>query len=152
MQFFDASALVKRYVRESDSAAVRRALAKGDVVISRLSEVEVASALARLTREGHIQARQRDRALAALLTDVAAWHVVECSPAVVTLARTLLTRHPLRSGDAIQLASALRVQQMLTEPLSAFVAYDARLVEAAAHEGLPGWMRVRAPTRPSRSS
>ncbi len=152
MQFFDASALVKRYVRESESAAVRRALARGDVVISRLSEGEVASALARLTREGHIQTRQRDRALAALLADVAAWHVVECSPAVVTLARTLLTRHPLRSGDAIQLASALRFRQMVLEPLSAFVAYDARLLEAAAQEGLPGWKRVRAPTRPPRSS
>ena len=41
MRFFDASALIKRYVREPHSAAVRRWLATGPAAISRLSEVEV---------------------------------------------------------------------------------------------------------------
>lgn len=138
MQFFDASALVKRYVREADTAAVRRALMRGHVVISRLSEVEVVSALVRLARDGHIQARRRDHAITAFLQDIAAWHVVELSPEVTALARTLLVRHTLRSGDAIQLASGLRVQQTMLAPLSAFVAYDARLIEAAVAEGLRG--------------
>jgi hypothetical protein len=145
VQFFDASALVKRYVREADTAAVRRALTRGNVVISRLSEVEVVSALARLAREGHVAPPRRDRAIAALLQDMAAWHVVELSPEVTALARTLLARHVLRSGDAIQLASALRFQHMALAPLSAFVAYDARLIEAAVNEGLPRWARAQAP-------
>lgn len=129
---------MKRYVREADTAAVRRALRRGDVVISRLSEVEVVSALVRLARKGHIQARRRDSAITAFLGDITAWHIVELSSEVTALARTLLVRHTLRSGDAIQLASALRLQQMTLVPLSAFIAYDARLVEAAAIEGLPG--------------
>jgi predicted nucleic acid-binding protein len=136
VQFFDASALVKRYVREADTAAVRRALMRGDVVISRLSEVEVVAALARLAREGHIEGRRRDRAIAAFLQDISAWLVVELSPDVTALTRALLARHVLRSGDAIQLASALRFQQKTLVSLSAFVAYDTRLIEAAANEGL----------------
>ncbi len=70
------------------------------------------------------------------MSDVETWHVVELSGEVATLARHLLTRFPLRSGDAIQLASALRIQQVSLTPLTAFVAYDARLNTAAAAEGL----------------
>jgi predicted nucleic acid-binding protein len=136
VRFFDASALVKRYLRELHSATVRRLLATGPVAISRLSEVEVTSGLARLEREGAITTRMRDRAVAAFAKDLAAWHVVELSSEVATLARVLLLRHPLRSGDVIQLASALRIQQVALEPLTAFVAYDVRLNAAAGREGL----------------
>jgi predicted nucleic acid-binding protein len=52
VRFFDASALVKRYVRERDSMRVRRLLSAGDVAIGRLSEMEVVSAFARLARTG----------------------------------------------------------------------------------------------------
>ena len=70
MHYFDASALVKRYVRETGSQTVRRLLATGVAATSRLSEVEVASAIARRTREGVLSADQRDRVLAALSDDV----------------------------------------------------------------------------------
>jgi predicted nucleic acid-binding protein len=136
VRFFDASALVKRYVREPHSAAVRRLLATGPVAISRLSEVEVVSGLARLERESAITSRMRDRAVAAFAKDLAAWHIVELSNEVALLARALLLRHSLRSGDAIQLASALRIQQIALQPLAAFIAYDARLNAAAIVEGL----------------
>ena len=135
MRFFDASALIKRYVREPQSAAVRRWLAREPAAISRLSEVEVVSWLTRLAREGAIGAQRRDHAIAAFATDLAAWHVVELSSEVAALARALLIRHPLLSGDAIQLASALRLQQITQLPLTMFVAYDARLIAAAATEG-----------------
>ena len=59
MRYFDASALVKRYVRENGSTAVRRLLSSDTPVMSRLSEVEVASALMRLAREGALRARSR---------------------------------------------------------------------------------------------
>ena len=52
MRYFDASALVKRYVRETGSTTVRRLLTLDAPVTSRLSEVEVASALVRRAREG----------------------------------------------------------------------------------------------------
>ena len=70
---------------------------------------------------------------------VAGWRAVAAAISLAsyaTLARALLIRHPLRSGDAIQLASALRLQQITQLPLTAFVAYDARLIAAATSEGL----------------
>jgi predicted nucleic acid-binding protein len=51
-RYFDASALVKRYVRETGSVMVRRLLAAGIVASSRLSEVEVSSGVIRRAREG----------------------------------------------------------------------------------------------------
>jgi predicted nucleic acid-binding protein len=134
MRFFDASALVPRYVRQERTAKVRRLLGDGDVAVSRLSEVEVVSAFARLCREGAISAEQRDRAATAFVADLAAWHVVEMIPDVVRSARTLLLRRSLRAGDAIQLAAALVLQAALGDPLRAFVVYDQRLAAAAQAE------------------
>jgi hypothetical protein len=61
--------------------------------------------------------------------------VVELSTPVGTRARALLARHPLRVGDAIQLASALLLRRELEEGVS-FTAYDGRLNAAAKAEGL----------------
>jgi predicted nucleic acid-binding protein len=144
MLFADASALVKRYVRERHSASVRRLVAAGPVAISRLSGVEVPSALARLAREGRLSPRARDRALAAFTADLASWHVVEVTAAVTALARTQLLRYDLRAGDAIQLASALWLRQAVA--LSGLLAFDTRLVAAAAAEGfaMPNSRRLTA--------
>lgn len=136
MLFADASALIKRYVREPHSAPTRRRLAAGPIAVSRLSDVEVPSGLARLCREGRLTDRARDRALTAFATDFTSWYVVELTPDVTALARRCLTRHDLRSGDAIQLASALWLQQSLGEPLEGLLAFDARLVTAARDESL----------------
>ncbi len=136
MRYFDASALVKRYVRESSSASVRRMLADGPAATSRLSAVEITSALARRTREKALPAARRDRLLGQLTHDLPALLVIELTPELITRARALLLRHPLRSSDAIQLASALFLQEALHDVI-AFVAFDQRLNAAAESEGLP---------------
>ena len=135
MRYFDASALVKRYVRENGSTAVRRLLSSDTPVMSRLSEVEVASALMRLAREGALTAAERDRALAAFAADLEAITVVELTHDVTAEAIGLLRRHQLRAGDAMQLASCLLMQQQISEALP-FVAFDRRLTEVARLEGL----------------
>ena len=126
---------MKRYVREEDSSRVARWLAAGTAATARLSAVEVASALARRCREGAFPPAERDRALAALELDLNALRTVELSTPVVLEARALLVRHPLRTGDAIQLASALLLRRELGEPVT-FAAYDDRLKAAAKAEGL----------------
>jgi predicted nucleic acid-binding protein len=127
--------LVKRYVREQGTASVRRLL-KGDRgASSRLSEVEVASALIRRTREGAFTQDERDRALVSLESDFATLILVECTPEIITGARALLLRHRLRAGDAVQLASCLYLQRELGQPVP-FVAFDTRLTDAAGGEGL----------------
>lgn len=135
MRYFDASALVKRYVREKGSIQVRRLMLSDLPATSRLSEAEVASALGRRAREGAFSTTERDRALAALVADLPAIVVVELTLEVSARARSLLTKHPLRAGDAIQLASCLYLQEQLGEPIE-MVSFDVRLTAAARREGL----------------
>lgn len=132
--FFDASALVKRYVEEEGSSRVRR-LFRETVAVSRLSAVEIASALARRTREGDLSARDRDRLLAALARDLEGLHVVELTAAVAEAATAHLARHPLRAGDAVQLASATLVRDRLRRPVQ-LLSFDDRLTRAGEAEGL----------------
>jgi predicted nucleic acid-binding protein len=136
MLYFDASALAKRYVREKGSLKVRRLLASDVPATSRYSAVEIASALARRVREGAIADEDCERALTALRDDLTAMLVVELTAEVVTRAQALLQRHPLRAGDAVQLASCLELRHEMEEPI-ALVAFDARLVAAARKHRVP---------------
>jgi predicted nucleic acid-binding protein len=142
VRFFDASALVKRYVRERDSTRVRRLLSAGDIGVCRLSEVEVVSALARLAREGAISVARRDAAGTAFVGDLAAWVIIELHPDVTRAARRLVLQHGLRTGDGLQLAAALVLQEALG-PIEEFVAYDSHLLEAARAEQLMVRSRLR---------
>ena len=135
MRYFDASALVKRYVRETGSTTVRRLLTSNTPVTSRLSEVEVASALVRRAREGLLKTAERDRTLDAFAADLENITVVELTQDVTAGATRLLRRHQLRAGDAIQLASCLFLQEQVDDTVP-FVAFDRRLTEAARLEGL----------------
>ncbi len=115
--------------------SVRRLLKSGRGAASRLSEVEVASALVRRAREGAFTLAERDRALASLENDFAALIIVELTQEISGEARALLLRHRLRAGDAVQLASCLYLQRELSQPLP-FVAFDDQLTEAVRHQGL----------------
>ena len=133
MRYFDASALAKRYVREKGSVKVRRLLSLDLAATSRFSAVEIASALARRVREGAISLEDRERTLAALQADLSAMLIVELTSEVVIRAQALLQRHALRAGDAVQLASCLRLREELEDDMS-LVAFDERLVTAARKE------------------
>ena|SRR5687767_3462777 len=134
MNYFDASALVKRYVREPGTPSVRLLLRQERAATSRLSEAEISSALCRRRREGALTARQYQRALDGLRVDLGRFEIVELVPAVVAAVHPLLARHSLRAGDALQLASALMLREALGDELTV-VAYDERLHEAARLEG-----------------
>ena len=60
--------------------------------------------------------------------------IVPLDEAVITRARNLVTRYPLRTLDAIQLACAIEATTILSE-LMAFVSGDNNLLTAAAAEG-----------------
>jgi predicted nucleic acid-binding protein len=135
MEYFDASALVKRYVREQGSVKVRRLISRDVPAASRMSEVEVASALNRRARESAFSVAERDRALAALENDFPSILVVELTAEITARARALLQRHAIRGSDAIQLASCLYLQLQLGEPIT-MIAFDDRLIDAARLEGL----------------
>ena len=96
IRYFDSSALVKRYVREAGSDVVEGLLASGPAAISRLTEVEVTSALARRTRTGDCSVEERDVALAMLARDMDSFLVVELVAAVT---RRESVAHSLKTQD-----------------------------------------------------
>ena len=134
MRYFDASALAKYYIDEEETALVRHLL-EAPGATSRLSSVEVPSALIRRAREGGTPTERRDRALHALAKDIFELMIVELTPEVVTAANGILTRHTLRAADAIHLASCAALGYELETDIP-FVVFDARLRAAAIAEGL----------------
>ncbi len=95
----------------------------------------MASALARGERQGAFSAAERDRAIASLNKDLAAWILVEVTAELTSDAQALLLRHELRSGDAVQLASCLYLRREAGQRIE-FAAFDGRLNAAAQDEGL----------------
>ena len=121
-------------MREPGSEDVARWSASGATAVSRLSEVEVASAVARRARAGDCSFRDRDVGLAALDRDLESFLIVEVGPAVTSRARALLNAYPLRASDAIQLASCYDLQDRLGSDLP-FVVFDERLAAVARETG-----------------
>jgi hypothetical protein len=135
IRYLDTSALVKRYVEEAGSPAVRRWLASGTPATARFSLVEVASAIARRSREGDLPRGEAERIGDCLEEDARGLLLVELLPAVEARARALLAVHALRTGDALQLASCLHLQGGGAGGVE-FVTWDRRLAGAARAEGL----------------
>jgi uncharacterized protein len=141
IRYFDASALVKRYVEEPGSESVRQGMRDAILTTSRLSEVEVTSALVRRWRQGDLTQQELERTLDTLQADLRALNLIEPVAEITALAGTLLRRHPLRAGDALQLASSVYLQRKVRGKLE-FWAFDQRLNEAAAKEGLAASARA----------
>lgn len=136
MIYLDTSWLVKLYVDEPSAAAVR-AIVADDVAIavSELSYIEFHAALARRGREGSIAGRAAARLVSRFRSEWGDRTRIGMSDEVVTRAAALVSAHPLRSLDAIHLASALLVATHAPERMR-FGAADARLLAAARTEGL----------------
>jgi uncharacterized protein len=142
--YADNSVLVKRHVVERGSSWVSNhfAAAQGhQIMTSRLSIVEVISALNRRVREGTISSMQypqlRDDFLGLCRRS---YRLVPITNDLLQRTRTLLETHPLRAYDALHLAAALATQVQTTQaglPPLTFLAADQRLLGAAQAEGLP---------------
>ena len=133
--FLDSSALAKRYLDEPGTARVIELFDSGaQIIVSRLAQVEIASAVVRRARAGGLSAELQELVLRALDEDLrSSLRVVELSGAVVSRAVDVVRRHGLRAADAIQLACALVSRD---DPTSArFVCSDVELCHAAAREG-----------------
>jgi uncharacterized protein len=105
-----------------------------DVAAWWATPVECVSAAARLEREQLLDASAVVETLALLDKLAAEWVEVEASNRIRSSARRLLRVHPLRAGDALQLAAALAVAEEHAGSLP-FVTLDRRLADAARREG-----------------
>ncbi len=117
--FLDSSALVKRYVPEIGTTWIQ-ALADPDasnqLYIARITWVEVLSALARRQREGSLNTTQITQIFIAFRHHLnAQYRVIELTETVTELAGQLVSQHPIRAYDAVQLASAISLRTTLIQ-------------------------------------
>ena len=135
MKFWDASALVPLLISEPATKAVRSIVSRDPaMLVWWASEVECVSALARLERDGDLDAPAVAEALARLKQLASGWHEVEAGDAVRETAIRFLRVHPLRAADALQLAAAF-VAAERRPPSLQIVTLDDRLALAARKEG-----------------
>ena len=137
--FWDTSALAKLLLPErgSEWAAER----SEQIVISRLTLVEIASALGRRCRDGEFDALRRDELHRAFLASLHDFEVIDLTDVILAAASQLLLAAPsaLRSLDAIQLAGA---RQAFAQAEAAgidrgfFIVADQRLLDAAIALGI----------------
>jgi predicted nucleic acid-binding protein len=139
----DASAIVKRYVTEIGSVWVRVLLdpAAGHTIsIAEVTRAEVASALSRRARDGSVPATESAELIRTFEAHcVTQYRLVPTDHAIVGQSVHLVQQHPLRAYDAIQLATAIHVHQILVTsgfPALIFVSADDVLLATAQAEGL----------------
>ena len=134
MLFWDSSAVVPLILDQPLSTRARELLRDdADMAVWWGTPVECASALARLRRDGLLDAGAEAGALRLLERLRLSWHEVLPGDRLRAQALRVLRIHPLRAGDALQLAAAL--EWAGAPAAGGLVTFDERLAAAAEREG-----------------
>jgi len=137
--YLDTSALVKRYVMESGSKEVNVLIESADTVGSAmLTQVEMASALAKAVRMNWVEADIAQNAWQDFLSHWHSFARLSVTPALVEYASRLAWEHELRGYDATHFAAALRWQETLEMPIR-LATFDRELWLAAKKGDMEVW-------------
>lgn len=129
--FLDSSAFAKRFIDETGSEQVEQLCAGAtELGLSVLCVPEVVSALNRRLREKSLTKHDYAIAKQRLSDDVCDAMIVHLTPAVVQSSIMILEESPVRTLDALHVASALHAQADL------FASSDHRQILAARRVGL----------------
>jgi len=155
--FFDSSGIVKRYIPETGTVWVKSIIRKTlrtDLYVSQITGAEVIAAFAKRLRVGDITLFQLfllikffflkekfgyNKAVRAFERHFRLKYTrLDVTPAVIRRAMDLAKVHPLRGYDAVQLASALNLKDVLQKLGNSliFVSADEALCDAARAESL----------------
>jgi predicted nucleic acid-binding protein len=135
MRFWDASAIVPLLSDEAASERVTREYERDpEMLVWWSTAVECASAITRRDREGRLGSTEVSEALGRLDALELAWREVQPIDRLRSQAVRLLRVHPLRAGDALQLAAALLAAEDTPRTLP-FLTLDDQLAQAAEREG-----------------
>lgn len=135
MRFWDSSAIVPLIVAEPSTTTTQAEFEHDpDIVAWWATPIECLSALARRERDGELDPAGMAAASRRLAELSGAWLEIEPQTSVRDVARRLLRVHPLRAGDALQLAAAISAAEGQPSTL-AVVTLDERLALAAEREG-----------------
>ena len=133
--YAESSAILAWLLDEASSADVREVLMTSDVVIaSDLTLIESDRVLLRAVVLGELTEAEASDRRAHLATAAAHWHVLRIGPEIVERARQPFPGEPIRTLDAIHLASALLARA--TVPGLALLSLDERIRRAAAPLGM----------------
>lgn len=136
MRFWDASALIPLCLDEPRTGRLRKVAREDPAIVAWWgTPVECYSAFARLRRDGILTRAEEDQARQVLTRLATAWTEIQPARDVREGAARVLLLHPLRAGDALQLAAALLWARGRDTP-GHFVCLDQRLRDAAQREGL----------------
>lgn len=134
--FCDTSALVKLYVVEPGSEALKGLVAASEAVaVCRIAWAEAFAALSRRAREVRADAASAEAARRAIASDWPRFLVIEVSQPVVERAGEYADTFALRAYDSLQLAAAYETRAVAGVPV-AFACFDTRLNKAARVLGL----------------
>lgn len=135
MSFWDSSALVPLLVEEETTDAILALYADdAEIFAWWASEIECASAIARLERQGALPVSRATEAFRRLRALASSWHLVAPGEAVRESALRLLRVHPLTVADSLQLAAAVVAAENRPSSLGV-VTLDQRSATAAEREG-----------------
>lgn len=134
--FCDTSALVKLYLSEVESDAVKALAVNSEAVAAcRIAWAEAHAALSRRVREVPADTLSIGQAKQALAADWPHYLIVDVTQAVVARAGDFADTFALRGYDSVQLAAAYEAKQVSKLPLT-FACFDSRLNKAAQVLGM----------------
>ena len=133
--YFDTSVLVKCYVEEQGTSEAMRLIRRHTVLSSALAPIELTSALRRQEASKALTRRQHEHALQRFQADRAHFTLLEMDSHVLARAEALAGATPIKTLDAVHLASAL-VFQSETSLRPSFITGDAQQRRAADALGL----------------
>ena len=137
MTFYaETSAVLRWLFAEPGGEAIRAALAAAEkVTTSRLALIETRRVVRRAEREGRITAAQGADLRAVLAQASSTWAILEISEEIAQRAEDGFPNEPVRTLDAIHLASALFLRESF--PDLAMLTADERVRANAALLGFP---------------
>lgn len=134
--FCDTSALVKLYIVEPESDALKSRMLEAEAVaICRIAWAEAHAALSRRAREVPEDAAIIQEARTALAADWPHFVILDIDQALVERAAEYADTFALRGYDSIQLAAAFETGRISQSPIF-FACFDARLNKAAKVLGM----------------
>lgn len=137
--YLDASALVKNYIQESHTTAVRALLASGAAAgTGCLSKAEVAAAFGKAARLGYITPAEARAAWDAFHADWPSLTRLAPTEPLLDHAAHLALSRQLRGYDAIHLATALTWQMQRAAAVT-LVTFDRQLWQAGQSVGIAVW-------------
>ncbi len=132
--YIDTSTYLKVFVKESGSAKARELIKKHRMLTSALVSVECFSALSRKKQAGELKSKEFDSLIKKIRESFDHIEIIRLTDEVLEKAGQVVVSSPVRSLDALHIASALIFQDAMQISLP-FITSDHRQLETAQEHG-----------------